>query len=1274
MLKLKRVEIQGFKSFYDRTEMKFNGNGIAAVVGPNGCGKSNLSDAISWVLGEQSAKSLRGARMEDVIFAGTRDKKALGMATVTMTLVPDESKLAAVFQAVSPGSDTERISGHGPQDAQNGHANGEEQSQGNGNGNGNGNGAPHAYTPIKAEAQKTAEQRGEITITRRLYRSGESEYLINGKAARLRDIQDLFLGTGLGPESYAIIEQGRIGQILSNKPQDRRNVIEEAAGITKFRTRKRLAEAKLESAKQNLSRVFDILEEVTRQVNSLKRQAAKTRRYTELRAEASGYLRQLLAARFRMLEREAAKAAIELSLVTQSVETVQAAVRDREQSQSGFAEALYAAEKQLTEARKQVADLQLEAERARGRLEYQRKQVQQIDARLAASGQESIELDRQKGEINAELERMNTAMVALEAECTQARQKLDAQAVLRQQAQSRLVEQERGLEAARQKVLKLLGESAGLRNRITQVEAQLAAADRESARAKTEEAQSGADRTRLQQSKAELAERLTLRQSELTSLVDRRRAVEQELQQKRSHLVEARQALDRLRAEHSRMKARRDSLEEVIHHRSYTTETVKRFFTAVERGKAGNLKPAGVLADFLEVDPQYEKATEEFLHDELEYVVVRDWESAELGIDLMRNDLNGRATFLVESPVGNADPADLPRPKDEPGVLTKLTGTLRFTNGLRGLPLHMLPRIGNCYIAADRPLAQRMAAEYPHCWFLSADGVSYHGLAVSGGKKTGAGPLALKRELREVTELERAKQSEAANAQAHLAQLEKDITALNDQLELLRSQQQAHEKDVLGLDHDSRKMAEELQRVQARLSQAKSELERIARDRVRLEENVTRDGEALAQAERGRAEHEQALEQAREDLRGLQSEAARAIEEHATQRASMAALEERQRSLQGERARLESRAREVANRLANLSREGEKLTSERTQLTANNEELIARGETYGAAIEQVEEQTRQLAEQESRLRTQLAAVDEDLRALRAEANAAQEKRSSLQVQLARFESDLEHLEETSRKELESSLAELAEGMETVPDDSALADLEVHYTEARRKIDALGPVNPQAMEEHEEAQQRQDFLSAQRQDLLDSIRDTEKAIGEIDSESHKRFGEAFHAINANFREMFKTLFGGGIGEMRLTDEDNLPESGIDIVASPPGKKLQSVLLLSGGEKSLTAMALLMAVFQYTPSPFCVLDEVDAPLDEPNIERLTRLLRELAQQTQFIVITHSKRTMEAAQSLYGVTMQEPGVSKLVSVKFQGNRASAPAPRSQEPEREVALAGRD
>jgi chromosome segregation protein len=301
----------------------------------------------------------------------------------------------------------------------------------------------------------------------------------------------------------------------------------------------------------------------------------------------------------------------------------------------------------------------------------------------------------------------------------------------------------------------------------------------------------------------------------------------------------------------------------------------------------------------------------------------------------------------------------------------------------------------------------------------------------------------------------------------------------------------------------------------------------------------------------------------------------------------------------------------------------------------------------------------QLSERETASRSNLAALDETLKQLRAGVNASQEKRSQIEVELVKLQAEMRFLDETSRKELSAPVEELAQADETVLDEAGLVEAEQRYQELRAKIEALGPVNPSAWEEFQEAQQRYDFLNTQRQDLLDSIRDTEKAIHEIDAESRRRFAEAFEHINANFREMFKTLFGGGVGEMRLTDETNVAESGIDIVASPPGKKLQSVLLLSGGEKSLTAMALLMAIFQYQPSPFCILDEVDAPLDEPNIERLTRLLRDMSAQTQFIVITHAKRTMEAAQSLYGVTMQEPGISKLVSVKFQ---QEAPPPLPQ------------
>ncbi len=1241
MLKLKRVEIHGFKSFYDRTEMKFNGSGIAAVVGPNGCGKSNLSDAISWVLGEQSAKTLRGARMEDVIFAGTRDRKALGMASVTMTLVPEEAVLAA-SRLVPPSFETVASTtmdvGRNGTDSHRFETNGE------------------PTPPPPSQAAQTAKRSGEITITRRLYRSGESEYLINSKQARLRDIQDLFLGTGLGPESYAIIEQGRIGQILSNRPQDRRALIEEAAGITKFKTRKRLAEAKLEGAKQNLSRVFDILEEVTRQANSLKRQAGKTKRYGELKTEATGYLRQILAGKFSALERKMAKIAIELNLASAELQTVQAAIQEREAEQEKVLGASYGAEKELTEARHRLADLKLEAERTRGRLEYQSKQIEQITASLSAGGSQLETLEQQQAERATELETQNAKLAGLEHVCGVAQQELAAKSSEKQSAQDQLTGGERALEALRQNVLRLLGECSSLRNRLTQVETQLASSDRDMARAFHEEEQSQVDLVRLQQLKTKLSEQLSLRQTDLISVQDQRRAVEAGLQAHRAQVNESRASLDQLKNEVSRVRARRDSLEEVIQHRSYSTETVKRLFTAVERGKTESFQPVGVLADFLEVDPQIEKATEEFLHDELEYVVVRNWSEGERGIELMRGDLNGRGTFLVENAGQDArGTAQVPQPSIEDGTLTKLSEALRWTNGLSQMPLEQLPRIANCYVTAERAIARELATQFPHCWFLTSDGVNYHGQAVSGGRKSGAGPLALKRELREIVKLEETRHTELKAAQERVNHLEGALGRLSEELDRLRLQQQAQEKDVLALDHESRKLAEETGRVQSRLSHARLELDRIARERVKLEESAARDRQSLGEGEAARVREEDALASGRENLSGIRAELARLTEEHSSMRANLASIEERRRSLADTRSRLEAQLRDLANRRAHVTAETERMHAEKDHLLRSNSELQVKTEELKLAMLEAEAAVNGLSKQEAELRNSLASVEEELKRLRTAAQARQEERSERQVALARVESELKHLGETCAQELNATLAQVAGSSGEILDEFRLADVESQYVEARRKIQALGPVNPTALEEFEEAQQRQDFLAAQRQDLLDSIRDTEKAIHEIDAESRKRFGEAFHAINANFKEMFATLFGGGTGEMRLTDEENLADSGVDIVASPPGKRLQSVLLLSGGEKSLTAMALLMAIFQYTPSPFCILDEVDAPLDEPNIERLTRLLKEMSSETQFIVITHAKRTMEAAQSLYGITMQEPGVSKLVSVRFEATDAN-------------------
>ena len=1236
MLKLKRVEVQGFKSFFDRTEMRFNGTGIAAIVGPNGCGKSNLSDAISWVLGEQSAKSLRGARMDDVIFAGTREKKALGMASVTMTLVdPQGPKGAGVTGSteIEVVHDVEGTNGHS-----NGHTNGHTNGHSNGHVNGKNGAAFHQYA-----------ETGEVTITRRLFRSGESEYLINGKSARLRDIQDIFMGTGLGPESYAIIEQGRIGQILSNKPADRRAVIEEAAGVTKFKTRKRLAEAKLEGAKQNLARVFDILEEVGRQCNSLKRQASKAKRYEELRTELVAHLKIALTGRYQMLEREAAKLAIDLNLAAQEFQNLSTQVAEKDTEQTRLLEHSYQTEGELTENRRILSELRVEAERTRGRLESQAKQIAGIEQQLGSGETETQELDKRLEQYQQELEMYARNLLELEEQTQVARQRLAEKSEQRDQLQNSLRDGERAIEASRQQVLRLLGETSTLKNQLAQIEEYLAAIDRDKVRSEREAESAAGDLERLETVKASLSERMSARQLELESIADQRKGVEEELAIQKTRLVDARRRLEDLKGDLSRRKARRDSLEEVISHRSYTTDSVKRLFTAIERGQAEGFKPAGVLADFVEVvDNRFEKAAEEFLHEELEYVVVKSWAEAEQGIDLMRSDVDGRATFLVEPEDGREYIATA-TPEGQ-GIVAPLREMLRFTNGLTNASTNLLPRLANCYVTEDRDRAQSLAARFPDLFFLAPDGVNYRGQAVSGGKKSASGPLALKRELREVSAAVEVRQKEVDQTASLLESVEEEIARLTEEHERLRGVQQSQEKDALALDHEFRKLTEEYNRATSRLSVARMELERLRREAERSLEQKDHNLTVIAEKDALRVTQENELAEAREQFNELQAQAAEIAEEHSALRADLAGFEERRRAEQSSRARLEQQTREVNDRRLALGEMLERLGVERARLLSDNIELDAKAAELAGKIAESEEVVNRLAEVEARVRAELTASDEALKVLRVEAQNAQERRSQLELELVKKQAELKYLDETARKELNASLEELAAGQETVLDDDALAESEAKYQEVKARIEALGPVNPDALQEFQEAQQRYDFLNAQRQDLLDSIRDTEQAIQNIDVESRRRFAEAFEEINKHFKEMFTTLFGGGNAEMRLTDAENINETGIDIVASPPGKKLQSVLLLSGGEKSLTAMALLMAIFRYQPSPFCVLDEVDAPLDEPNIMRMTRLIKEMSDHTQFIVITHAKRTMEAAQALYGVTMQEPGVSKLVSVKFE------------------------
>jgi chromosome segregation protein len=453
-----------------------------------------------------------------------------------------------------------------------------------------------------------------------------------------------------------------------------------------------------------------------------------------------------------------------------------------------------------------------------------------------------------------------------------------------------------------------------------------------------------------------------------------------------------------------------------------------------------------------------------------------------------------------------------------------------------------------------------------------------------------------------------------------------------------------------------RKLGEDVSRANSRLSVARLELERLRRDAEKTGEQRERHRSAVEQKDLDRGLREQALEMERQELEKLEGQAATIGEEHAATRAELAGLEERFRGERAAMGRLEQQFRETTNRRNAIAPEIERLGEQRARLLADNIELDRKATELAESIAQLEARVNEMAQQDAGMRDALRGGEEELKVLRASVQEWMEKRSAFEVDLARKQAELKFLDETSRKELNCPVEELGAADDPIPDDQAIAEAEQQCNEVRNRIEGLGAVNAAAMEEFQEAQQRHEFLSVQRQDLIDSIRDTEKAIQEIDLVSRQKFVEAFEAINANFREIFQSLFGGGMGEMRLTDQENVNDSGIEIVCSPPGKRLQNVLLLSGGEKALAAVALLMAIFKYQPSPFCVMDEVDAPLDESNIVRLTKLLKEMSVQTQFVVITHSKRTMEAAAALYGVTMQEPGVSRLVSVRFNAAEAAA------------------
>jgi chromosome segregation protein len=1270
MLKLKKIQMLGFKSFCDRTEVTLPGQGIAVVVGPNGCGKSNILDAVSWVLGEQSAKSLRGAKMEDVIFAGTRDRKSLGMAEVSLSLIdPDayaegpqldaEEAAAEVSEPAKTDWDEESLRAERAAETEEIIADVQPGTIIEGE-----PGAPVATEETPAEAgnpvvlkirrrrfQRTAARHGEIVITRRLFRTGESEYLLNGKLCRLRDIQDIFMGTGLGPESYAIIEQERIGQLLSSKPHDRRAIIEEAAGITRFKTRKRLSELRLEQAKQNLARVDDIFEEVTRQMGSLKRQAAKAERYAALRDEMRARLRVVLASRITQMDSEQAALSVEIAELGAQIEQGSEQVNALESEHSAGMARGYQLDSSAKDANARANQSSVELERATTREIANQERIAELLARAAAGTAELEQARLHLQGLVVERESHRLFLETAAAEAAGVREESRQRQEQARDAAETVNGAEQRLEAARRYAMQLLTQAGHGRNQTMQAEDSLAAleqdADRlaaEIAAASGELASLGSERGQVSLHFESVTEQLQRLENELSKL-----RADTEL--RRNEESETKLNGDRLRAELATLTGRRNSLQSLIREHSYSTDTVRNLLKSTSLG--GGLAPVGTLADFLEVSGEYETVVDAFLRDELNYIVVTSWDAAHEGMRLLKSDVDGRATFLVHPDDSQAKfsfaGAALEAEQSRAGVVP-LKDCIRVLDGFgRSLEV-ILPKLRDGFVTPDADLAKTLALENPNAFFLAPSGECFHNVTVTGGKPSVEGPLALKGELREAQKRLDLVGAELAAAEIKAAALARLLQELAVHSEQVSEERRTAERESANQSAALRQMDAEVARLERRLDDWIVQSERNKELRGVRQTLIEEKREEVARLEAEHAEAETKAAELQQSMEELRRRREQAQQQAADVSALLAGLEERSRGAEAAFARIDRMYGDLERRVNQLEQQLASATAEEQQRTRENEQLAVERERLTEARRSALEEAAQSTEEARLLRQQLHELERSLKTLRSEVDSFREARSTRTAHSAKLAVELEYMEAACVSDLGIEAPELRrqedvprlEGQELSEEDEACRGL-------KQKLEAMGPVNMMALEEYQETAERHSFLETQRKDLIDAIENTQSTIREIDQITRQKFDEAFALINQNFSKTFTSLFGGGQGFMRLTDEENSAESGIDIVASPPGKKLQNVLLLSGGEKALTALALLVGIFEFQPAPFCVLDEVDAPLDETNVGRLADMLKSMSRETQFVLVTHSKRMMTAADLIYGVTMQEPGVSKLVSVRL-------------------------
>ena len=1201
---LKKLEMIGFKSFAESTTVVFQ-PGITAIVGPNGCGKSNIVDAILWVLGEQSTKTLRSDRMEDVIFNGSETRRPLNLSEVILTVGDVSGEVAGQF--------------------------GDYQ---------------------------------EIAIIRRLFRTGESEYLINKIPCRLKDIRDLLIDTGAGHKGHTIIEQGKVDQLLNASPLERRELIEETAGISKYKLRKAEAERKLEATQQNLLRVSDIVGEVKRQINALDRQVKKTQTYQSLQAEARGLELALLVSEYRSHQNALTDVLRQTAEHKDSESSLRAGLSRTEAELQTMKAGLIQKEQSLSSLKQEVYETQTLIQRQENRIELLRSQIHSWEEQRAKLTQEQSRLEQSLTESAGQQE-------------TAQRQHEEGAAVLSER-QGRLAE----LESAR---AELDGTLTGHHAALEETKARLF----EVMAAITEVKNQAAA---LESRKKEMLRIQEKGRSELSAVEIQADQTQKALQSEQSALAALMEELHRLEAEESRLTGARvekqSAIEaannQILRRREALALALARLASLRENEKSLTLSQAGVrslfdgrpdlhsrlhgiVADLLNVPKSCEPAVEAVLGEQLQGLLIDDHGTIKEIIQQLKSGRQGRGLFLPRSPrTARTTPAF---PAGE-GILGPVLHQVTVKTGYEAAAQILL---GHVLLVQDLDTALSLWRQNPIDYTivtLEGELLSPSGLLWGGHRaESQEGLLKTRRELRESGD-------QMARLEADLAQAEAAKTALCAELDRIHQQQQetaavrqqreteaaAQRQKIALLDADRARL-EERDRL------LRLELQHEVRDTGTVEESLA---ETLGRLEahhgnQSRTESELArIQEAAKDL----SERRESLRSELTQlKIELSSLIQRQETLSREQLRLQNEQVSIREQLLRQSTEAANLESKgqaalqdiretetaigalSAKLSEIQEHLSVQTESYTGDLDLI----KQLENQESRNRVELGRVEKLL--------------NELEVRQTELRLRMTHLTEQASTQYQTPIESAGEAHaepQTDPIDDA--GVRERLAELRAKLEQLGPVNLAAIEEYNELEERHRFLTTQEADLRQSMEDMKTAIAKINRTTQEMFFSTYTALREKFKAVFQGFFVGGQADLVLLDEQNPLESGIEIVAQPPGKRLKSITLLSGGEKALTAIALLFSSFLIHPSPFCILDEIDAPLDEENIRRFLKVLRQMTDHSQFMIITHNKRTMEHADLLYGVTMQEAGVSKLVSVKIEGNgnghAAEASRPSAAEP----------